>query len=139
VTYAVLTTDDFYEEIEGIPSLERMQTIVAAPNEVSGLVEVVEIHPTGLTMWINEEGKYNGCEKNGIATVMATGWIMAGDTIMGNVLFTGGPDDDGETQGLSDEQLQYVRQAQRIREIGFKGSGIWNMTGIALIEPTRIG
>jgi len=132
--WATLTVDGEFEQHDGVPELEEMQTFVTGPTQRGrALVEVVEIKH-GITMWINEEGKYEDPRRNHRATFFAheAKAIYAQDFICGNVLFTGGADDEGETEGLNAEQLAYVSQAGRMKEIGFPGSGIWNMTGIAL-------
>jgi hypothetical protein len=77
--------------------------------------------PGGVSMWMNEEGKYQpGLERNLIATVVLrfAGGIP-GDFVMGPVAFTGLPDDEGETQGLTLDQV-----------IGLTGS-FTNITGLA--------
>jgi hypothetical protein len=131
--WATLTVEGEFEVHDGVPSLEQMQGIVKGPEQAYGLVEVVELKH-GITMWINEEGKYEDPRRNGRATIFAreARSIYPNDHICGDVLFTGGPDEEGETQGLTDEQLAYVAQAARITEIGFPGSGFWNMTGVVL-------
>jgi len=137
--WATLTVDGAFEVHEGVPGLERMQDWVKAPSQTYGLVEVVELKH-GIDMWLNEEGKYVFGTPiptevlNRRATMFAheAHSISVHDVIVGNVLFTGGLDDDGETVGLSDEQVKYVQQAARITEIGFPGSGVWNFTGVTL-------
>jgi len=137
--WATLTVEGVFEQHEGVPTLEQMQEFVKAPSQSSGMVEVAEVKH-GIDMWFNEEGKYAFGEPtprefvNHVATMYAheAKSIHTSDFIVGNVLFTGGADNEGETVGLSDAQLAYVAQAGRIREIGFVGSGIWNFTGIEL-------
>jgi Domain of unknown function (DUF3846) len=140
--YATLTAEGTFEKHEGKPSLEQMQEFVAGPGQKargeSGMVELVQI-AHGIDMWFNEEGKYECVTDEGVAieNKVATMFaqkepgLFAGDWIAGDALFTGS-DDDGETIGLTDEQMAYVEQAARIREIGRVGSGVWNMTGISL-------
>jgi len=132
--WATLTVDGEFVRGDGVPALEVMQDFVKGPDQRGGtLVEVVEIKHD-IAMWINEEGKYEDQRVNHRATMFAheAKSIRTIDYICGDVVFTGGPDDEGETMGLTDEQLAYVAQAGRIAEIGFPGSGIWNMTGISL-------
>ncbi|MGV0985065.1 MAG: DUF3846 domain-containing protein [Limnohabitans sp.] len=139
--WATLKVDGTFEKHEGVPTLEEMQEFVRAPQQApgQGMVEVVELKH-GIDMWLNEEGKYVFGEPapmefwNRRATMFAheAKAIYPSDMIVGDVLFTGGNDDEGETVGLSDEQLAYVAQSARMAEIGRPGSGIWNMTGISL-------
>jgi hypothetical protein len=72
---------------------------------VGGLIEAVSL-PSGLTLWVNEEGKLNGLPVNKIATDLFTREFGAQyDIIVGNAILTGGADDEGETLGLTDEQI----------------------------------
>src|SRR5450759_2220752 len=87
-----------------------MQSVVSTGAELGhDMVEVVEVDDNGTTMWINEEGKYCGVEVNEKATWLARGRIFDGDRIMGDVLFTGGPDDNGDTTSLSKEWADKLR------------------------------
>jgi len=137
--WATLTVDGDFEQHEGVPTLDQMQDWVKAPSQHSAMVEVVELKH-GIDMWLNEEGKYVFGEPvprefvNRRATMFAheVHSISVHDFIVGNVLFTGGADDEGDTVGLSEKQLAYVSQAARMQEIGRVGSGVWNMTGISL-------
>ena len=71
---------------------------------VGGLIEPVD-YRNDLTMWINEEGTFNGSERNPVAT---SWWNMIHpdhfNIIFGDIVFTGGTDEDGETLGLTDIQ-----------------------------------
>ena len=137
--WATLIVDGAFEKHEGVPTLEQMQEWVKAPSQHSAMVEVVELKH-GIDMWLNEEGKYVFGEPvprefvNRRATMFAheAHSISVSDWISGDVVFTGGADDEGETVGLSDEQYAYVAQAARMKEMGFPGSGVWNFTGIEL-------
>ena len=68
--------------------------VVALPNESNDTEDVV--------LCVNEEGKYSGLAVNKLATEL---WVRSygkTDVIMGNVVITGGTDEEGETLGLSD-------------------------------------
>jgi hypothetical protein len=56
-------------------------------------------------MWLNEEGKLNGLPINHYATELFHMYFSNADVIVGNVLLTGGVDRDGNTLGLSQEQV----------------------------------
>lgn len=80
-------------------SLAALQAAVGGPIECVGINHEFD-------MFLHEEGKYApGLERNDLATVLL-GWAggITGDYIMGTVVFTGIPDDEGATQGLSYEQ-----------------------------------
>ena len=79
----------------------------ALQRAVKGNVECFDVSDQ-TTMWSNEEGKYQaGLEYNPYATAM---WREAfgmsrhqpdADFIMGPVVLTGTPDDEGETRGIT--------------------------------------
>jgi hypothetical protein len=74
---------------------------------VNGLVELVSINED-IDMWLNEEGKINGLEPNIIASLIYNKVFPNFDVIMGDVVITGGADDEGNTVGLSDESIHDV-------------------------------
>lgn len=73
---------------------------------VEGYIECVHLSSLGVDMWLNEEGKLIGLEPNALATYLFLREFNTLDVIMGNVIFTGGADEEGETLGLTEEQLQ---------------------------------
>ena len=77
---------------------------------VGGWVEAVDLSET-LTMWCNEEGKINGDILNAKANQIFRDTFGAVDVIMGDVIFTGGADDEGDTMGLTDAQVNSLLQA----------------------------
>ena len=83
--------------------LSHMQALVS-PSGLEGsrslieLVRIPELAAQGIDLFINEEGKFNGCEPNFE--------IFNGqDIVMGPAFFVS-CDDEGETVGLSDSQLE---------------------------------
>jgi hypothetical protein len=59
----------------------------------------------GFDLYCNEEGKLNGLPVNWTATYL---WELSygkTDVLVGDVVLTGGADDEGETLGLSQEQM----------------------------------
>jgi len=74
---------------------------------VNGLVELVSINED-IDMWLNEEGKINGLEPNIIASLIYNKVFPNFDVIMGDVVITGGADEEGNTVGLSDESIHDV-------------------------------
>ncbi len=80
-------------------TLEQMQAAVG------GYVQAVDIAPD-ITLWCNEEGKMMSLEHNLFAQLLWDRAFGAGtDYIVGTVVITGGVDDEGETTGLSLEQV----------------------------------
>lgn len=71
---------------------------------VDGYIEAVVLGPD-LVMWVNEEGLLrDNLEVNPIAS----GFYPT--PIMGNIVFTGGTDDEGETIGLSSRYDKIIRK-----------------------------
>lgn len=66
---------------------------------VGGWIECVSLDKD-LDMWVNEEGKLLGLPVNEIATHCWESVYGRTDIIVGDVIFTGGVDEDGETLGL---------------------------------------
>ena len=62
------------------------------------------------TLWCNEEGKLNGLPFNVLATDLWENSYGKTDMIVGNVVITGGSDDEGETLGLTQEQVDKLAQ-----------------------------
>ena len=78
--------------------LSTLQTICG------GYVQAVNMTGT-MDMWCNEEGKMNGSEWNEIATAIWHAVYGATDTIFGTVAFTGVPDMNGNTRGISEDDI----------------------------------
>jgi hypothetical protein len=57
-------------------------------------------------LWCNENGIAEGKPLNLIASAIYSETFNAGNPILGNVIITGGSDDEGETLGLSDELVE---------------------------------
>lgn len=101
----VVTPEGSVEEIDfSEDSLTVLQTAVG------GWVQAVEMFPT-LTLWVNEEGKLNNLPYNIYASKMWEQRFGVGtDIIVGNAVFTGGGDEEGDTLGLSDEQVELLKR-----------------------------
>jgi hypothetical protein len=81
---------------------------------VGGMIEAVRLNPS-VTMWCNEEGKFNGSELNFQATMFWSARFGIGtDQIMGDVVFTGGADEEGETLGLNEHNSNIIKEALAI-------------------------
>jgi hypothetical protein len=75
---------------------------------VGGYIQPVDISDT-LTLWVNEEGKLMSLPHNPTAQrYYDKRWGAGRDFIVGNVVFTGGVGPDGETLGLTDEQVSAI-------------------------------
>ena len=86
---------------------------------VGGMIECVTLHdkPNQPDMWLNENGKNIGLDQNPTATALWVDMYDLTDVIMGDVVITGGADEEGYTLGLSDEQVEFFMNYDR---------AIWN-------------
>jgi len=109
---ALRINTDFTTEVLDLSSNEYAQLRDA----VGGLIQPVDLKPD-LTLWCNEEGKLiNGMEVNVIGTHLYEKSYAMTDVIMGNIVLTGGTDDEGETLPLPSTWLAYVEEiAERLR------------------------
>ena len=64
-------------------------------------------------MWLNENGKAIGLDQNPTATALWVDMYDLTDVIMGDVIITGGADEDGYTLGLTDEQVEFFMAYER--------------------------
>ena len=77
---------------------------------VEGWIECVHLSSLGVDLWCNEEGKLAGLPQNDIATLLFHKEFGAHDSIRGNVIFTGGADDEGDTIGLTEDQIKTLTE-----------------------------
>jgi hypothetical protein len=101
-----LDTDGVAVEVEIAEEGQRLEQLQEA---VGGWVEAVDLSPT-LTMWCNEEGKLIGLPFNPLATDLWEESFGKTDLIKGNVIFTGGVDDEGSTLGLDEATANKLRK-----------------------------
>jgi len=72
---------------------------------VGGMIECVGLEDADV--WCNENGIAEGLPLNMIASAIYSDAFKAGNAILGNVIITGSCDAEGETLGLTDEQVAY--------------------------------
>lgn len=78
---------------------------------VEGSVEVVHLPGPGIDVWINEDGKGIGLPVNEWATAAAFhggAGLAPWDNIVGDIVLSGGCNDQGDTLGLTDEQVAWI-------------------------------
>lgn len=84
-------------------SLTTLQTAVG------GWVQAIDL-ASDLSMWCNEEGKLTGLPHNPYAQFMWDKVFGAHtDYIVGDIVLTGGTDSEGETIGLTQEQVDIIK------------------------------
>jgi len=103
---ALRINTDFTTEILDLEtdSLAQLQ------EAVGGLVQAVDLHDD-LTLWCNEEGKLiNGMLANVIGTHLYEKNFGMTDIIMGDIVFTGGTDDEGDNLALPTAWLVQLQE-----------------------------
>ena len=96
--------------LERLDLSESEQELKSLQNAVGGYVQVIELEDD-FTMWANEEGKLLNLPVNEIATVIwEVRFGLDTDIICGDVVFTGGMDEDGETLTISEANLQRLAE-----------------------------
>tara|TARA_B110000503_G_scaffold65196_1_gene102506 strand:- start:4685 stop:5047 length:363 start_codon:yes stop_codon:yes gene_type:complete len=90
-------------------SMERLDVaedfLAKMQNAVDGLIQPVDL-TSNLTLWVNEEGLLrNDLGVNRFASIMYQEFFKTPDLLLGNAVFTGGTDPEGETLGLSDGMI----------------------------------
>lgn len=91
-----------------INKIEYLQKVVG------GWIEAVELNSFSFEciMWLNEEGKLDSLPINPLATTLFEHSFGFGtDIIVGDVVLTGGYNDEGYTLYLTDEQVAEVEKA----------------------------
>lgn len=89
-----------------------------AQDTVGGWVQMLPLPKKGIDLWLNEEGKMIGLDQNPVATALwSEDWGMT-DYMVGNAIITGGVNDEGETLGLTNGQIEslwdYNRQIEML-------------------------
>lgn len=98
-TDGTVTHDDPSAEDE----LETVQT------RVGGYIQILPVQFHGCGIFLNEEGQMLDLDRNRLAEAVFN-WP---DMLLGNAVITGGTDEDLDTVGLSDQQLERIHEALR--------------------------
>lgn len=101
----VIGMDESLEVIDLGKTTEESSEVLK--NAVDGLYQTIDLK-RDLTMWVNEEGKLDGLMTNSIATAIFQAKFGMIDIIVGNAVLTGGVDDEGETIGLTEPQVEQL-------------------------------
>ncbi len=92
---------------------------------VGGMIECVGLKDADL--WCNENGISEGLDLNMIASAIYSNAFGAGNPVLGNVIITGSVDAEGETLGLTDEQVAYwLEYNKKVIPTAYLKSGIYN-------------
>ena len=99
----VTTTGEVTELDLSSDSLNKLQTAGG------GWVQAIDL-ASDLSMWCNEEGKLNSLPHNPYAQYMWDKVFGAHtDYLVGDIVLTGGTDSEGETIGLTQEQVDIMK------------------------------
>lgn len=99
---------------DGTPKTETLDEITLdyLQTSVKGWVQAVDLQGAyeGYTMWVNEEGKFDDslALNTGATFFWSQSFGYGTDYIKGNAVFTGGADENGDTLGLSYEQVAFL-------------------------------
>ena len=92
----------------GVDSHEEYEIL---SRSVGGMIQCVPLGESGLSVWCNDEGKLIGLPYNEKATALWVKHWGNTDIMVGNVVVTGGFNDEGETIGLTPEQVIEIDKA----------------------------
>ncbi len=110
---------------KGVVEFEFGKSYELLSNAVGGMIECVSLKDADL--WCNENGIAEGLELNMIASAIYSEAFNASNPILGNVIITGSVDDEGETLGLTDEQVAYwLGYNKKVIPTAYLMSGIYN-------------
>ena len=90
----VITVDGLQKDIE----ISEDTSLKTLQDAVGGFIQAVDL--LGLTMWINEEGKIDDLPFNPFATILWEAAFGKTDVILGDIVLTGLPDDEGKLTSI---------------------------------------
>lgn len=104
----VKTTGEMYEIDISENSYDALK------NEIGGWLEAIDLSPfdaSNPTMWLDEEGKLKSLKHNLFAQrIFDCTFGSWKDSVVGDVVFTGGTDRHGNTMGLTTSALEKLRR-----------------------------
>ena len=83
------------------------ESLLKLQRAVSGWVQAIDLSET-MSMWCNEEGKMIGLAHNPFGQAFWERSYGRTDYIVGDIVITGGVDDEGDTISLTDEQIASI-------------------------------
>lgn len=108
-----------------IKEIEIKEGLKSLQKEVDGFIEIPhiseELYKNNIDIIINEEGKLDGLDPSIAVIDKETNETL--DLLVGNVLFTGFTE-EGETIGLTDEQISIIRNTLRIAKTNMENLDI---------------
>lgn len=98
----IMTTEGQQIDVE----FEQDSSLKTLQESVGGYVQAIDL--LGLTMWINEEGKIENLPFNPFATILWEAEFGKTDLILGDIVLTGQPDDEGFTTSIPQSFVDLV-------------------------------
>lgn len=105
------------EGVTSVVEFEKGNSYDLLSSTVQGYIECVSLPSLGVDMWINEEGKILRLPQNPKGNALWVKEYGLTDYIAGNVVFTQATN-EGETVGLTDEQIEALIAVNPIEVIG---------------------
>jgi len=110
MSYAIKCTVDNKLEVVDFDESKSYETIKEAIG--GGIFQCIYLPSTKVDMWIDDEGKLaNDAQINAFGCALWVDSYGMTDMIVGDIIITGSPDDDGKTLGLTQEQVVSVLKA----------------------------
>jgi hypothetical protein len=94
-------------EFEFRKSYQLLSDTVGGMIECVGLGSSIVEKQRNADLWCNENGIAENLPLNLIASAIYSDAFNGNNPILGNVIITGGVDDEGETLGLTEKQVAY--------------------------------
>jgi len=97
-----------------VVDFDRTNSYEVLSTAVDGYIQQAPLDDIGVTMYCNEEGKIFQLEQNPTATSLWIDQWSETDVMVGNVICTSSiVDEDGNENGLTDEQVEYLLNYNR--------------------------
>jgi hypothetical protein len=110
---------------KSVVEFEFQKSYQLLSDAVGGMIECVSLKDADL--WCNENGIAEGLDLNMIASAIYSDAFNASNPILGNVIITGSVDAEGETLGLTDEQVaHWLEYNKKVIPTAYLMSGMYN-------------
>ena len=108
--HAILATANNDLDVVDFDESKSYETIKEAIG--GGTIQCITLQSLGVDMWIDDNGKLiNDPQINAFGSALWVDSYDLTDIIVGDIIITGGVDDEGKTLGLTDEQVVSVLKA----------------------------
>ena len=108
--HAILATANNDLDVVDFDESKSYETIKEAIG--GGTIQCITLRSLGVDMWIDDNGKLiDDPQINAFGSALWVDSYGMTDLIVGDIIITGGADDEGKTLGLTDEQVVSVLKA----------------------------